>query len=266
VISFGDLLSRTSYLMNQNSTGILTGIGVVGTISTAILTGRASFKAAEILQDKKFTVTTADPDAPPEIDVVEPSFREKLEQVWPQFIPPVGVGSVTIFCIIMANRLASKEAAAMAAAYSLSEQAFTQYKEKVVDRLGEGKERGIRDELAQDKLNEKPVNSREVIITGNGEVLCMDGLSGRYFESTMETIKQAENTINHELINHDYCSLSRFYEEIGLPPTDMSDLVGWTVNTRLELQFSTGMSSDKRPCIVISFLNPPFSDYGKRQY
>jgi Family of unknown function (DUF6353) len=267
MISLGDLIKRTTYIIDQNSTGILTGIGVVGTVSTAVLTGRASFKAAGMIEKEHFNrlgkgVERLNNDEPSG-DVDELTAKEKLELVWPQFIPPVGVGTITIFSIVMANRLASKEAAALAAAYSLSERAFTEYKEKVVEKLGEGKEQSVRDEIAQGRLNDQPVNTSEVIITGNGDVLCMDALSGRYFESTMESIRQAENKINHELITRDYTSLSHFYEEIGLSPTAMSDNVGWNVNTLLELQFTTGMSTDGRPCIVVNFRNMPIADYGR---
>ena len=42
-------VSKLKYLLNENSTTILTAVGVVGTVGTAYLTGRATFKAAEII-------------------------------------------------------------------------------------------------------------------------------------------------------------------------------------------------------------------------
>lgn len=254
-----DLVDRSVKLMSQNSTGLLTGIGVVGTISTAILTGRATFKAAELIREEE-QKRSEDPN----IHEADRAllFKEKVELVWPQYITPVGVGSVTIFSIIMANRLASKEAAALAAMYTLSERAFSEYKEKVVERIGENKERGFRDEIAQDRMNANPVVAKEVIITGNGDVLFLDLLSGRYFESTIEKVRQAENAVNFEIVNSMSSTLSYFYDLLGLPANQMSDIMGWNINNRLDVKFSAQMSSDNRPCIAIDFTYPIY-DYDK---
>jgi Family of unknown function (DUF6353) len=258
------------YLLDKNSTGILTGIGVTGTISTAILTGKASFKSAEMIQKEHLdrlgeNVERLSKDEPIG-DVEDLTFKAKLELVWPQFIPAVGTGAVTVLSIIMANRLASKEIAALAAAYTLSDRAFQDYKEKVVEKLGESKERTYRDELAQERVDKHPIGTSEIIIAGTGEVLCFDILTGRYFQSSVEKIRSAENKVNFEIVNNMYASLSSFYDEIGLPPTGMSDILGFNLDNRLEIKFSTVLSSDQRPCVAIDFHFPPVPDYGKHVY
>jgi Family of unknown function (DUF6353) len=255
-MNLGELLQRGEQLVRENNTLLLTAVGVTGTVTTAILTGRASFKAARIIRDENWALReeTQDPAASLEL-------KDEIRAVWPQYIPAVGVGTLTISSIVMANRLDSKRAAALAAAYSLSERAFTEYKEKVVEKLGEGKELAIRDEIAQDRVNANPV--KEVIIAGSGDVLCMDAMTGRYFQSSIETIRKAQNTVNYDIINHMYASLSFFYEKIGLPPTAHSDEVGWNTNNLLELSLSTTFSSDERPCVVVDFVHGPIPDYAK---
>ena len=124
------LFSKIHTLIEQNSTGILTGVGVAGTISTAVLTARASFKAAEVLREDKERVL-------PEIDL---ETRYKIKRVWKLYVPPVAVGIITISSIILANRVAGKQAAALAAAYSVSERALSEYREKVIEKIGESKE------------------------------------------------------------------------------------------------------------------------------
>jgi Family of unknown function (DUF6353) len=163
----------------------------------------------------------------------------------------------------MANRLAGKQAAALAAAYSLSEKAFSEYREKVVEKIGESKEQDVRDSVAQARVSKNPVNSREVILAGTGEVLCYDMLSGRYFQSSVEEIKKAENAVNFEIVNYMSCSLSKFYDAIGLPPTTMSDLLGFNLDNRCDVKFSTTMSTDDRPCIAIDFQYVPIQRYDR---
>lgn len=260
-----DLFKKGERLVSNNSTAILTGVGVTGTITTAILTGQASFKAARILDSEDYT-TPVDDENHDDSNIPNkrtPSTTDKIKLVWVQYIPAIGVGSLTITSIILANRIGSRQAAALAAAYGLSERAFHEYKEKVVEKLGENKEMGIRDEIAQDRVKATPINSREIILAGTGEVLCFDMLTGRYFQSTVEEIKKAENKVNFEIVNHMYASLSSFYDEIGLPATEISDTLGWNLNNRCDVKFSTVMSTDNRPCVAIDFHILPVVGYGQ---
>lgn len=250
-----DLAKKAQFLINENSTTILTGAGVAGTVATAVLSGRASFKAALILKDQEEVKHPLNPD--------DFTLAEKVKVVWPMYIPTVGLGAVTITSIIFSNRISAKEAAALATAYGLSERAFSEYKEKVVEKLGQNKETAVRNEIAQDRINAHPVNTRELILAGAGEVLCYDQLTGRYFMSSVESIKRAENAVNYEIVNHDSASLSKFYDEVGLSPTPYSDSVGWDIDNRCEIQFSTVMSIDDRPCISVDFARWPKPDYGK---
>jgi hypothetical protein len=226
--------------LENHSPAILTGVGIVGTVSTAVLTGRATFKAAELIaEEQKLAETeirirdrTEGIEGWEKGDLIIPastlSRTDKVKLVWRQYLPPVASGVLTITSIYMANKISSK----------------------------------IRDEVAQDRVTANPGNAREILI-GGGEVLCYDMMTGRYFNSTMETIKAAENRINYELVHHMSASLSMFYEEVGLPPTTFSDMVGWNADNRMDVQVSTVLSADNRPCLAIDFSKHPFAEYDK---
>lgn len=233
-----------------NSTTFLTGVGITGTITTAMFTGRASYKAAHMIQDRD---TREHPMTK----------KEKVKLVWPLYVAPASVGTTTIIAIVLANREASKKIAALTVASGISERALIEYKSKVAEKIGKAKETAIRDEIAQDRVRNYPANSREIIIAGAGEVLCFDITTGRYFQSSVEKIRQAENKVNYDIIAHDYASLSSFYDEIGLPATPYSDTVGWNTSNRLTVQFSTVMSIDDRPCVAIDFEISPFVEYSR---
>jgi hypothetical protein len=228
-------------------------MGVTGVVTTAYLTGRASFKAAELIRREEI-VKTLPPD--------KLTNKEKIKLVWPLYVAPVSVGCTTITAIVMANHTASKRIAALTVASGISERALTEYKAKVLEKLGEKKEMTIRDEIAQDRVN--ATENKEVLVVGAGEVLCFDMYTGRYFQSTVEKIRQAENKINFEILNHMYASLSSFYGELGIPATQYSDEVGWNgLTDRFEVRFSTVMSPDNRPCIAMEFTRPPMPEYTK---
>ena len=250
--SVHQLLKRVEKVVIDNSPGILTGVGVAGTVLTAYLTGSASIKAHERIRQ-------ADDDREDEVPEGMELVRERLGLVWDLYIPPVGVGIITVSAIVGANRIGTRRAAALAAAYSISERAFTEYREKVVERIGEGKERAIRDEVAQEQVSRTPV--KDVIIAGSGDVLCYEALTGRYFMSNMERLRKAENEINYQLLHECYASLSDFFDKIGLSRTDLSEEVGWKNTSLLELRFSATLSDDDRPCIAINYRVEPVRDY-----
>lgn len=242
---------KAGQFLEDNATTILTAGGVIGTTMTAILTAKATFKAAEIISLEENA----------EGDEHDLSTSEKVKLVWPHYIPPVVVGTATIGSIVAANYMSAKRAAALAAAYGISERQLKEYKDKVLEKVGPNKERALRDEIAQDRVTNTP--SKEVIVLASGDVLCFDMTTGRYFRGSVEKIRRAENTINQELFNHQYASLSHFYDEIGLPPTSFSDDVGWNLaqGGAFEVQFSTTRSPDDEPCIAIDFTTAPKTDY-----
>jgi hypothetical protein len=251
-MNLADLGKRITKLASDNSPTILTAIGVAGTLSTALLAGRASYKAAELIKDHNEEQDIHDLWMPT---------REKIELVWRLYIPAAGVAALTVTSIICANRIGTRRAAAMAAAYAISEKAFVEYRDKVVEKIGANKEREVRDELAQDRVSQHPVGSREVVITGGGEVLCYDSFTGRYFKSSMETLKKAQNDLNYRVLNDYYASLTDFYNLIGLARTSYSDEVGWNSDKMLELQFSTTLSEDGQPCLAMEFAAVPIRDF-----
>lgn len=253
-----DILNTAKQFALSNDAALLTGVGITGTVTTAYLAGKGGFAAAVILEDQYAGESHAAGEPMIHSDF---SLRYKVGHVWQEFIPAVGVGATTIGAIFMANRVSSKRAAALTAAYGVSERAFAEYKEKVVEKLGENKEAAIRAEVAQDRVDAKPVTVSTVII-GNGEVLCLENWGGRYFKSSVQAIEKARNEINHEMMNHSYSSLSEFFDKIGLPPTSGSDEVGWNINTPLELSLSTALSTDDQPCLVLDFAVAPVAGYG----
>lgn len=248
-----DLLRRTEKLVIDNSPTVMTAIGVVGTITTAYLTGRATFKATKLINDHNRDLDVHDLWMPP---------KEAAKLTWKLYIPAAVTGALTIASIVTANRVGSRRAAALAVAYSLTEKAFDEYKDKIVEKLGKGKEQAARDEIAQDRIN-KTFDTREVIFTGTGEHLCYEMHTGRYFQSTMESLLSAENTINRQIIGDGSASLTDFYFQVGLPATKHSDEVGWNLDNMLKLRFSATLTPENKPCMAVDFSISPIRHYYK---
>ena len=249
------LAKQLEQLAADNSPAILTGIGVTGTVATAILTGKASIKAARLI-DSEYQNNRSTPR-------FELNKRDKVRMTWKLYIPAAGCCVLTVASIITANQIGTRRAAAMAAAYGLSERAFERYKDQVKEKFGEAKERDVRDDLAQKQVRENPPQENTVLVTASGDVLCLELFTGRYFRSDIESIKKAQNDLNYRLLNHGYASLSEFYDIIGLQHTQVSDDLGWSSDKMMELTFSGALTPDDKPCMVIDYQVGPRDNYFK---
>lgn len=252
------LLKRFEKFTIDNSPSILAAFGATGTLTTAYLTGKATLRAAEVVKREQERINPSHRD---DYDELVMTNQDVVKLVWKLYIPAAASATVTIAAIIGSSQISNRRATAMAAAFSALDQGFSEYKEKIVEKIGETKERAYRDEIAQDRVTKNPPNENVVIITDDGDVLCYDHFTGRYFKSSMEKLKQAENEINHTILHQDYASVSDFYDLIGLPATSYSEEVGWNHDRLLELVFSTVMSTDNRPCIAIDFDVLPYRKY-----
>lgn len=251
----------------DNSPLLLTTVGVVGTVTTAYLTGKASILAYQdyLDWDEEFAWHAAR-KTPGSIDGgVSRGIKPIVNLVWKRYIPPAIAGSITIAAIVGANRIGTRRAAALAAAYSLSEKAWEEYKEQVIKQVGTNEARKIEDKTAQALADKSEAKSSEIIVI-SGDVICHEAYTGRYFSSSNEELKKAQNDLNYQILNDGYASLSDFYDLVGLPHTALSEEVGWTSDKLLEIHFSTIMSDDGKPCISINYQVEPVRDYYKFRY
>lgn len=255
-----DFFVKAGKVITDNSPTILTAVAVTGTVTTAYLTGKATFKAAEILREENRIRRFSDDDGR-HFRGLNP--KEMVQLTWKLYIPAATTGLLTVTCIIGANHIGSRRAAAVAAAYTLSERSFSEYRDKIIEKIGSKKEQEVRDDIAQDQVNRTSANQNQVVIIEGGSVLCFEAFTGRYFLSDMETLKKAQNDTNAQVINDSYASLGDFYDRVGLPGTDQSDEVGWNSDKLMEIIFSGTLTEAGKPCLVITFQVAPVRHYNR---
>ena len=239
--------------MSKHSPEILTGLGIAGMISTTVLAVKATPKALCLIEKKKEEMEINDAD--------KLTVTETVQAAWKPYIPAAVTGTVSVACLIGASSVHLRRNTALAAAYHLSETALVEYKEKVIETIGKNKEKTIRHNIDKDRVDRNPPNDKEVIITGDGDTLCYDYHSGRYFKTSIDKLKKIENELNARLLREDYISLNDFYDELGLSFTKMGDDLGWNVEKGLmEFSFSSQLVNDT-PCLVLNYNVEPQYNY-----
>lgn len=218
----------------SNAPEILAALGVTGVIATSYFTAKAAVQVA--------TDEDADPHA---------TTKEKIKKYWKLYIPAGISGTLTIGSIVGSSQASGRRTAAAVTAFTVTEKAFSDYREKVVEQIGKNQEQKVRDKIVQEKIDQKPA-SNQVIFAGTGHVLCCEMFTERYFRSDSETLKKAENAINARIESDIYVMLSEFYDLIGLPHTSQSDYVGWQEKP-MELRISAVLADGKEPCLGFDY-------------
>lgn len=234
-------------ILKKHSPELLTGIGIAGMIFTTITAVKATPKALQLVDERE----------------IEEGKRltnsEIVKTTWKCYIPAAVTGVCSIGCLIGASSVNARRNAALATAYTISETAFKEYREKAVEVVGEKKEQAIRDAVAKDKLEKAQVSTREFIITGKGEVSCFDPLTNSCFKSDIETLRKVENILNKRLRNEMYITVNDLLMEFGLDPChdSIGEGMGWDVDKGdIEFDFSSQLV-DGIPYLVIGHYNPP---------
>ena len=249
------IVKSTKGFLTKHSPEILTGIGVAGMITSTVLAVKATPKALQLIEDAK---------GYGEIRCDELPIKTVIKVAWKPYIPAIVTGVASISCIIGASSINAKRNAALATAYKISENALVRYRDKVIETIGEKKEKEIKQKIAQDEVDKNPVSKAPVYVTTKGNTLFRDEISGRYFRSDLDLIRKTINELNREMTYQNYISLDELYNRIGLEPIKNSSRLGWNLDDGLiELELSTCLSDEEEPCIVIDYSVAPKYEFDR---
>lgn len=247
------LVRSTKLFVSRNGSTILTCIGGVGLVATAVLTAKATPKAMARVEDAR---------------------KEKGEELTkfetviaaaPAYIPPVIAGFSTLACMFGANALNKRQQASIMSAYALLDNSYKLHKTKVEELFGEGANDKVKAEIAKDKYEETDIKPSDDM------KLFFDEFSGRIFESTIEKVQNAEYNINRDLSMYGWATLNEFYDYLGLVPIEGGDKLGWSSDMNFDYycqewidfgHLKTTMGDDLE-CITITMFSEPTLDWNE---
>lgn len=265
-----NLIKTVKIGLGKHSPEILTGIGIAGMITTTVLAVKATPKALQLINDEKMDVfDSLDLEDIPGNNTVYTDISltpiDTIKAAWKPYIPAIVTGVASVACLIGASSVNAKRNAALATAYELSKTALTEYKEKVVEEIGEKKEKIIREKVAQDRVDKTPINNSDVVVIGSGDVLFMEPICGKTFKSDIEYVRKVINDFNFRMTTgcEEYISLSEFYDEFKLKHTRASDLLGWNLGRdgQIKIDFLAAKTEDGKPCLMLDYIVEPRYDY-----
>ena len=223
-------MNNLQRFVKKNSSNILTVATAAGMITTIILAVKATPKALELIKAeedaRKITKTTtlyAD-NQPYTTEVVEEAPKltplEIVKVAWKPYVPAIAMGTLTLTCLFGMNYLNRKTQASLISAYAVLEKSYRQYREKCIEMYNADTDIDIKQKIAKS-------NFYKNIEVEDGKELFFDYTSMQYFESTMDEVKEALDTINETLSDSGFVYLNDFYQLLGIPLVDYGYNLGW---------------------------------------
>lgn len=266
-------MTNAQFLLKKYSPVILTGLSMVGVVTTTVLSIKATPKALKMIEEEKErrteiinnTFYTDNQKYETQEKIYdELSTLDIIKVAWKPYIPAIISCLTTFGTILSLHLLNTKTQAALTSAYATLNQLHQEYVAKTKELYGEDSDNKIKESIVQDHI-------QDITEFTDGKQLFLDYQSLRIFESTIEEVIQAENKLNAEFAASGVVSMNDFYKLLGLEPVTYGQELGWYDNgTYFEIEFENQLCKmdvgddreDKMDVFIINALTEPNIELG----
>lgn len=252
----GQILVKTKLGIKKHSPEILVVTGIGTGIVAAIIACKQTIKANDIVAEARKSLQNIEDvkelAANNEVEYTEENEQEDRKTIGMQvavgmvktYALPVGLGILSITCILAGHHILKKRNVALAAAYSALSTDFTNYRKRVVDKYGKdvdfmlknGLEKQIVANQVIDPETGEVKETKEEVLTYEGDKLSQ---YARVFDEVGSTqwtpsadhnrafLLMEQNYFNERIRTRGYIFLNEVYERLGFRPTKAGSVVGW---------------------------------------
>ena len=252
----GQILVKTKLGIKKHSPEILVVTGIGTGIVAAIIACKQTIKANDIVAEARKSLQNIEDAkelaANNEVEYTEENEQEDRKTIGMQvtvgmvktYALPVGLGILSITCILAGHHILKKRNVALAAAYSALSTDFMNYRKRVVDKYGKdvdfmlknGLEKQIVANQVIDPETGEVKETKEEVLTYEGDKLSQ---YARVFDEVGSTqwtpsadhnrafLLMEQNYFNERIRTRGYIFLNEVYERLGFRPTKAGSVVGW---------------------------------------
>ena len=244
--------SRILLHAKKVSPDVLVAAGVVGLVGATVLACRGTLKLENTVDNmnddvedfKRKAVHALKTESYSDLDYktdLAKVYTKNIVEIVRLYAPSVILGSASIAAILGAHTIMKRRNAALAAAYTVTEYAFSEYRKRVAQEVGEEKEKEIRYSVEEKTvLKDSETSEAKVVPVFDADAKRLAGVSpyARFFDDTCtEWTKSADYNLtylhgqqayfNTLLRTQGHVFLNEVYDALGMPRSQAGALVGW---------------------------------------
>lgn len=238
-------IGRTGLILKKYSPEILTGVGIATGVAAGVLAVRATLNVEPVIDDIRNNIKGTE-RLKEESDITPQGLAQVKTQVYVQgaleltklYWPAVSLGVASIACVVGAHGIMKKRNAALVVAYNAVEKSFSEYRDRVAEKLGEDVERDIKLDIRDEEVVDEETGKKKVVSTiGNAGISpyakFFDEFS-QYWDKNAEAnlffLRAQQNYANDRLLSRGHLFLNEVYEALGVPHTQAGAVVGWVLS------------------------------------
>ncbi len=240
-------MTNAQLFIKKYSPVILTGVSMIGVVTTTILGIQATPKALKLINEAE------------ELKGGKLTKKELVKTAWKPYIPTAISCFTTLGAILSLHILDTRAQKTLMGAYAALNNLHQEYVAKTKELYGDDADQKVKNAI----LNDHPVMFKDL---SEGGQLFFDYQSLRYFESSIEDVLRAENELNAEFASSGAVTMNDFYRLLGLEPLSYANEIGWYDNgTYFEINFENqlctmdvgGDREDKVDVFIINAVTEP---------
>lgn len=238
---------------NKHGATILTFAGAAGVIATAVEAVRATPKALDLLEVSE------------EVKGEKLTKKEIICIAGPAYIPAVMIGGATIGCIFGANILNKRQQVLLTSLYSMLDNTYRNYRNKVKEIYGEEGDHKVIEAIANDNMKGDYLPPVDPDATRP----FMDMNSLQLFYTSLDDIREVEKTLNELLNSRGYVRVSEYNELLGIRSIEEDYHTGWVSEKfngkygceKIELKCTASIDKNGDAYHILEFMQDPIADY-----
>lgn len=253
-VNFKRVFEASKVALKAHSPEVLTGIGIVGFVTTIVLAVKATPKALDAIEERKDELNYGAHERLP--------VKEIVKSCWKCYTPAALLAAASTGCVIGGVSTSLRRTAAMATIAKVAETTLQEYSQKVVEEIGEEKEQKIKNEAKKSAV-EKIEAARKSKHLDNETRLYCDGYLKHEFYATPVEIERAFGELNRIKDLYEYFSLNDFYSCLRSDTCPAGEDLGWCAADGAITYTTTDstITYDGRPALVIDFNISPHAGY-----
>lgn len=246
-------LGRASLQLKKHSPEILVGAGIIGGVASTVMACKATLKLDETLEESRtnlerihnyvegvgFSEKYTEEDSKHDITITYVQGAVKVAKL---YAPAIVLGTLSITSILAGHRILRKRNVALAAAYTVLDKSFKDYRGRVVERFGKELDRELRYNIKAEEVEKRVANEdgSESVVKEVVEVVDPNTLSefSRIFdvgcvgwekdpELNRCFLTKTQAYFNDRLHRRGHVFLNEVYDALGFPRTQAGQEVGW---------------------------------------